>query len=110
MKRVIRKIHHFTKRDLAAEEIIIIIFVCALAAAAFAASAFLPIRTTIVQCGSRDELPAKCREDHRCCALLETVGDRESQTRSGGSRQDDDKSKPDTEDIDPEKRSGADIE
>jgi hypothetical protein len=87
MKRVIRKIHHFTKRDLAAEEIIIIIFVCVLAAAALAASAILPIRATIVQCGPQEDLPAKCREDQRCCALLETVDTPEPQARSGGTRE-----------------------
>ncbi|MGH7735883.1 MAG: hypothetical protein ACREOE_19850, partial [Gemmatimonadales bacterium] len=34
----------------------------------------LPIRANFVQCGSRHDLPAKCREDQRCCALLDMTG------------------------------------
>ena len=70
-----RNPHHFTKWELATEECAIIVVLCVLfAATSLAASALLPIRVDIVQCGSRAELPAKCREDRRCCALLEQRG------------------------------------
>ncbi|MGZ9098017.1 MAG: hypothetical protein ACXW30_06960 [Micavibrio sp.] len=34
-----------------------------------AAEALLPIRATIVNCGSQEERPAKCQKDERCCNL-----------------------------------------
>src|SRR5687768_18261418 len=70
------KMHHFTRWELAAEEVVIVVIICVLlTATCFAASALLPIRASLVQCGPRADLPAKCREDQRCCALLERRGD-----------------------------------
>lgn len=73
MKKLFGKMHHhFTKRELAAEEIIIIVIICILlAAGSYAASALLPMRVNIIQCGERKDLPERCREDQRCCALME---------------------------------------
>jgi len=34
-----------------------------------AAEALLPIRATIVNCGSQEERAAKCQKDERCCNL-----------------------------------------
>lgn len=80
MKRIRKKIHHFTKRELAAEEVIIIVFICfVLAVGAYAASVILPIKTEIVQCGAREDLPEMCRKDSRCCALLNQSGGRENE-------------------------------
>jgi hypothetical protein len=75
MKRIITKIHHFTRQELAVEEIIIVVLITLLATTALAASVIIPIRATIVQCGSRAE---RCREDRRCCALLEMTVDSQS--------------------------------
>lgn len=70
-----KKMHHFTKWELATEEVAIIVILSVLfTATCFAASALLPIRAALVQCGSRADLPVKCREDQRCCALLERRG------------------------------------
>lgn len=75
MKRVKKKIHHFTKRELAAEEIIIIFLICfVMAVGSYAASVYLPIKTEIVQCGVREDLPEMCQKDSRCCALLNQSG------------------------------------
>lgn len=72
MKRLIKRVHHFTRCELVLDEILILLtLVCILSAAALAAVVVLPIRATIVQCGEREDLPAKCREDERCCRLLE---------------------------------------
>lgn len=69
------KTHHFTKWELAAGETAIIVIICVmLTAACLAAPALLPIRVKIVQCGARADLPAKCREEQHCCALLEQGG------------------------------------
>lgn len=75
MKRVIKKIHHFTKCELITEEILIIFLVCVvLAAVGFAANAFMPVRASIVNCGRAEDVPLKCREDQRCCTLMESTG------------------------------------
>lgn len=74
MKRIVKKIHHFTRQELAVEEIVIIAAgTCILTAVAAAATTHLPVRATIVQCGPRSELAAKCREDERCCELMDTA-------------------------------------
>jgi hypothetical protein len=74
MKRIIHKIHHFTKKELAIEEILIITVMCVLGTGALAAKVLMPIRAHIVQCGEREDLSRSCREDARCCALLEQAG------------------------------------
>ena len=74
MKRIVRKIHHFTKRELVAEEVIVFLIISLLAGFALAASAVLPVRAGVVQCGAKEELSQSCREDERCCALLEMSG------------------------------------
>ena len=74
MKKIFKKIHHFTRFELAIEEIIIIIIICVLCSAALAAKALLPIRAGIVQCGSKAELSESCRRDARCCGLMENSG------------------------------------
>ena len=83
MKKLIRKIHHFTKRELVIEEVIIIVIFCLLAAAAFAASAILPIRATVIQCGSRGELQEKCREEQRCCDFLKMINHQKNLIKQG---------------------------
>lgn len=74
MKRIVRKIHHFSKKELALEEIVIITIVCLLTTGAFAAKILIPIRAGIIQCGHREDLPDSCRRDTRCCLLLEQAG------------------------------------
>lgn len=74
MKRISKKIHRFTKAELLAEELIIVLAgTCILTAVAAAATSHLPVRATIVQCGQRSELAAKCREDERCCEFMDTA-------------------------------------
>lgn len=81
MKRLKNKIHHFTKRELAAEEIIIIFLICfVMAVGSYAASVYLPIKTEILQCGAREDLPEMCQKDARCCALLNQSGGAESES------------------------------
>lgn len=74
MKKIFKKVHHFTRTELAIEEIVIIVIICLLCSAALAAKALLPIRAGIVQCGTRAELSESCRRDTRCCALMEKSG------------------------------------
>ncbi|MBI2234247.1 MAG: hypothetical protein HYU57_04515 [Micavibrio aeruginosavorus] len=70
MKQLIQKVHHFTRRELLLEEIVIILFCLLFWAAAFAATALVPVQVNIINCGTRAELPARCEADARCCALL----------------------------------------
>lgn len=70
MKHFLHKVHHFTKRELLIEEIVIIVFCLFFWAAAFAATALIPVQVNIVNCGTRAELPARCEADARCCTLL----------------------------------------
>jgi hypothetical protein len=37
-----------------------------------AAEVLLPIRVTIVNCGSQEERPLKCQKDERCCNLKDS--------------------------------------
>jgi len=54
------------------EEAVLIVLLCVVfAAAGYAAQVLMPIRTNLISCGHREDLPAACREDQRCCALLE---------------------------------------
>lgn len=70
MKHLIHKVHHFTRRELLIEEIVIILFCIFSWAAALAATALIPVQVNIVNCGTRAELPARCEADSRCCVLL----------------------------------------
>ena len=45
-----------------------------------AAEALLPIRATIVNCGSQQERAAKCQKDERCCHLEESSAKEVRQT------------------------------
>lgn len=71
MKKIFKKVHHFTRTELAIEEIVIILIICLLCSAALAAKVLLPIRAGIVQCGTKAELSESCQRDARCCALME---------------------------------------
>lgn|GEM_PF-2989484 len=68
--------HHFTRAELAAEEIFIVLCLCLLLTSAGLAttSVLLPIKVTLVQCGTRAELPARCVADSRCCSFLKGAG------------------------------------
>ncbi len=73
MRKLKKTIHHFTKIELATEEIIIIVIICLLASVALSASAILPITARFVQCGHQKDLPEACQKDRRCCAFLEKL-------------------------------------
>ena len=74
LRKIFKKIHHFTRTELAVEEIVIILIICLLCSAALAAKVFLPIRAGIVQCGTKADLTESCRRDARCCVLMENSG------------------------------------
>lgn len=46
---------------------------------AMAAEALLPIRATIVNCGSQTERAARCQKDERCCNLGDSSEDADHQ-------------------------------
>jgi len=63
--------HHFTKRELALEEILIIAVCLLLALAAFAAEALLQVQVNIVRCVSQEERIQMCRERSLCCEYID---------------------------------------
>lgn len=63
--------HHFTKRELAIEELLLIILCLTLfGTIVLGAGAILPAKATLLNCGARAELEKSCRKDERCCVFL----------------------------------------
>lgn len=80
MKKLVKKIHHFTGWELAIEEVVVILITLFILAGVCFAGAIgrMPARVNIVQCGSRKDLTQTCKADARCCALLEKAGNNSS--------------------------------
>lgn len=84
MKRVKSFInHHFSKAELALEEIIIIIVCVVLTLAALAAEALVPVQVNIVRCVTSEERVKMCTERSLCCQYI----DEADQDRSSPSEQ-----------------------
>lgn len=64
--------HHFTKTELVLEEIIIVVAICFLfAAAALGSEALLPVKVSIVRCVTEKERLNMCEQRELCCHLID---------------------------------------